>query len=187
MLCLSKQTNCWPPFRSTGSRSILWSVLIMILILGWSCQLLVSNRFLQVIAAGRWLKLEKTTYVDPAGNSRSASLSARSPFFLSKISLHIYLLPNQRVGDGKEDNEASGCGVRRWAPPAALNQFCRGLEFDWLCLQASGSSPCWSGPSTKTAWWWWSSSAHLWDATLWSFLQVRCWNVAFLFNLPMVD
>lgn len=51
---------------------------------------------------------------------------------------------------------------------------CRSSSCNSLSPQVLESSPCWSGRSTKTAWWWWSSSVLLWDATLWSFLQVRC-------------
>lgn len=86
-------------------------------LLGLFSALTVWTLFLQVIATGRWLKLEKTTYVDPAGNSRHATFSVRWPFiFSAKSRLTFYLLQNQTVGDCKEDNEASQRGIWRWAP-----------------------------------------------------------------------
>lgn len=56
-----------------------------------------------------------------------------------------------------------------WTVIGCLSSSCNPLS-----LQVLESLPCWSGRSTKTAWWWWSSSVLLWDATLWSFRQVRC-------------
>lgn len=63
--------------------------------------------------------------------------------------------------------------VRLWAKPAVTH-------FSW---QVSESSRCWNGHSTKTALWWWSSFVPLWDATLWSFLQV---NSIFFFFLKWI-
>lgn len=85
--------------------------------------LAVQTHFLQVIAAGKWLKLEKTTYVDPAGNSRYASFSARWPFFFPsaiqfKISLHILSAPKPESGRprrGRRGKSTRHVTVSTWA------------------------------------------------------------------------
>lgn len=154
----------------------------------------------QLIAAGKWVKLEKTTYVDPAGNTRYCSVFSwhglssdnhLSTYWRSDFSptrtwetakrttrqtntqadgerLRAFCFPV-----GSSVGPCTDTKVRLWAKPAVTH-------FSW---QVSESSRCWNGHSTKTALWWWSSFVPLWDATLWSFLQV---NSIFFFFLKWI-
>ena len=150
--------------------------------------------FSQLIAAGKWVKLEKTTYVDPAGNTRYCSVFHLTWIIICctsvprRVSLSDFFFPPTRTWETAKrttrqtNTQADGEHLRTicfpvgssvgraltlrsdvWAKPAATLFF----------LQVLGSSRCWNGRSTKTASWWWSSFVPLWDATLWSFLQVR--------------
>lgn len=134
------------------------------------------------MASGKWVKLEKTTYVDVTGNTRYCTITyltqiENQTFSLSaalNVSFHTSRTWETVKRTTRQTNtEADGEHVCLVLLCLFSEDYVRWMGCHTVFLQVWESLPFWNGRSTKTVWWWWSSFVLLWDASVWSFLQVR--------------